>query len=112
MHDNWLIAIALCTTGLGITLLLFALIFYELPESDIAAARASADGTALRLRGEVSNIQQRGNLTIITIMQPATIDIILFENVTVEKDACIIVQGKRSSYNGNSQIAGTRISRC
>ena len=106
MHDNWLVAIALCVAGLGITVLMFTLMFYELPEDSIDAA----DGMPLRLRGNVTGVQERGNMTIITITQPTTIDVVLFEPVNAS--GCILVQGKKSTYRGDPQIAATKITRC
>jgi hypothetical protein len=113
MHDNWLIAVALSTSGVGMVGLLFAMVFLELPENSIPDAEASPDGAPLRLRGEVISTQQRGNITTISISQPQVIEVVLFDaNISLPKDTCVVVQGKRSSYNGKPQLTATRVRRC
>ena len=112
MHDNWIIATALCVSALGIIGMMFALVFLELPESALPDARAMADGTPLRVRGTVTSINTRTNITTITITQPTTLTIIIRDNVTINKNDCIIVQGKKTSYKNNAQLEAEKIESC
>lgn len=113
MHDNWLVALALLTSGIGIACMLFALMLMELPLSGIGEVRAAADGEPLQVRGIVAAVQQREGMAVITIEQETTLDVIIFGNASeVEEGACVIVRGKRSTHKGEAQIAGTRIARC
>jgi hypothetical protein len=91
--------------------MLFALIFMELPTSSILDAQAAADGTPVRMKGTVEQVQQRGNMTIITISQPSTIEITVFEEVNITSQ-CVVIQGKKGSYKGASQVTASRVERC
>jgi hypothetical protein len=112
MHDTWLIFIALCMAALGVILLLFALIFMEVPLADISTAGAATDGSMVRVRATVLGTRPLGNETIITISQPQTIDVIIDDKLNISKEDCIYVRGKKESYKGAAQIAATRVSRC
>lgn len=111
MHDNWLIAISMTVASLGIVCLLFALIFLEVPESSIRVVAQELDGTPVRVKGAVKNVQYRNNMTIISLEQPATIDITLFEVVNITSD-CVIAQGRKGSYKDTAQITATKIIKC
>ena len=112
MHDNWIVATALTTAALGMVGLLFVMIFLKLPESRIDDAHTVADGATLRLRGIARSVQHRANMTIIALEQPQIIEITRFAPIEIEEGSCIIVQGKKSSYNGESQLVATKITAC
>lgn len=114
MHDDWIVAIALATSGIGMALLLFALILLEPPEHGIEAASAMADGTPLRITGTIETVRSIGDRTIITVSQPATIDVIVqAANLTdLKTGGCVSVRGERGSYEGKPQIAATRVATC
>lgn len=114
MHDDWIVAGALCVSGLGIALLLFALILLEPPLTDIPGAGAMADGTPVRITGELVRSRTIGERTILTISQPATIDAIVERaNLTgLAPGDCVTVRGERSSYEGKPQVSVTRVVRC
>jgi DNA/RNA endonuclease YhcR with UshA esterase domain len=113
MHDNTLIAWALIVSALGITGLLFALIVLEVPVTTIPNATMAGDGTVVRVTGTVQQVQQRGSMTIATISQPATIDVILDSNTTaLSAGDCITVHGKKGSFNSQAQISASRITKC
>ncbi len=114
MHDDWIVAIALATSGIGMALLLFALILLEPPEHGIEAAATMADGTPLRITGTVEAVRSIGDRTIITVSQPATIDVLVqAANLTeLKTGGCVSVRGERGSYDGKPQIAATRVARC
>lgn len=120
MHDRWLVAISLAVAAAGITLLLCCLVFLDLPLSTINEAQTAADGAAISVRGEVRAIRTLGeDSTIITITQPSTMDIIApntvqnaSKNPTLSQGDCVIVRGKKTTYNGNAQLSASRIQRC
>jgi hypothetical protein len=114
MHDDWIVAIALCVSGIGIVLLLFALILLEPPQTDIPGAIASADGAPVRITGTLTGVRAIGERTILTITQPSTIDAVV-ESTNLTDLAigdCIAVRGERSSYEGRAQVSATRVVAC
>jgi len=114
MHDDWIVAIALCASGLGIAILLFALILMEPPAANIPEAIASADGAPLRVTGTLERVRAVGDRTILTVSQPVTIDVVVERaNLTgLEVGGCVAVRGDRSSYDGTPQLSATRVVAC
>jgi hypothetical protein len=110
MHDHWLVLLALCVAAAGMVGLLFVLTFLELPLTDIRTSEAMADGTPVRMQGEVVRVQQRGNISSLILRQPATIEVVIFGNVNAS--GCVIISGKRSSFKGQAQITASKIARC
>lgn len=108
MHDRWIVAIALATASLGVVGLLFALIFLEVPLTPIGE---SQEGTLIRVKGEVANVRQQGNLTFITITEQVSL-LVVSENVSVSKGDCLLVQGKKEVFRDQSQLRATKILRC
>lgn len=112
MQDRTLIAISLSVAALGMAVLLFAIIIYDLPLSTIPAALGSEEGTVLRLNATVRSVQHKGNITIIAIMQPATIDVTIFQDVNLTPGQCVIIQGRKSSFRNEPQLSATRVLLC
>lgn len=112
MHDRWIVAIALCTSAVGIAGLLGALLLMEAPEAGIADLAGHADGAPVRIRGEVRDVQQRGNITIVSVEQPAVVDVVVFDPLEGVPAGCVVVSGKKGSYGGEPQVVASRIMRC
>lgn len=113
MHDNWLIAIAMSIAGLGITMLLFALILIEPEQSTIDATALAQDNTPAHIKGTVQSIRLIGNKTLVTVSQPSKIDIIIEDTVlNITKNSCIDITGKKSSYNNKAQVIASKIKEC
>ncbi|MDD9952885.1 MAG: hypothetical protein OXR66_00950 [Candidatus Woesearchaeota archaeon] len=110
MQDTTLVAIALSVSALGIILLQYALIVVAPLETPIPAVASFADGTPVLLEGRLVDVQHRGNLTILKVEQPATIDVVFFEQLEVEAD-CVRIRGKKDTYNG-PQVIGSRVEHC
>ena len=112
MLDRWLIAIGLCVTAIGITGLLFSLMFMEPPTTSVSGATQAGDGTAIKTQGVVQSTRTANNRTTITIMAPASIDVTTESAITLAKDDCVIVSGKRATFAGKAQISASKIVRC
>ncbi|HIH24920.1 TPA: hypothetical protein HA251_07845 [Candidatus Woesearchaeota archaeon] len=112
MHDRWIIAISLCVSALGIAGLLFALIVMEPESYSLDEARALPDSAPIRVNGTVVAVRAIGNLTIITLTQPSTIDVSVDGELDVSHGDCIIVDGKKERYNGRVQVDTTRVELC
>lgn len=112
MHDHWLIAIALTVSALGIIALLILQQHMELEEHSIDEMRTLQPGTPVRMRASVSDIQSRGNITVLALEQPMTIEGILFAPVDIDTGSCVLVSGKTDAYNGKKQILISRIREC
>jgi aspartyl/asparaginyl-tRNA synthetase len=116
MHDNWLIAIAMSTAGVGITMLLFALIVLDPAEKEITQITSMQNNAPIKITGTISSSRTIGNKTLITISQPSTIDIIIediaLNTTSLKRSSCIQVNGKTSEYNGKRQIIASKVELC
>jgi hypothetical protein len=112
MHDNTLIAISLCVAALGVTGLLFAMIVMTPPSYTLSQAAALSDGAPLRVNGTIVSVRSIGNLTVLTLTQPSTIDVTLDGTLPVSAGDCLIVDGKKERYKGTIQITATKVGRC
>ena len=120
MHDNWLLLAAMTVSALGIAGLMFALIIMDVPLSTFADASAADDGVTVHVKGDVVRTQARTGFTVVTIEQPATLDIIIDGNVSGNTSGatpfsvgtCVDVRGKKATYRNQTQVSATRISTC
>jgi uncharacterized phage protein gp47/JayE len=112
MHDRTLVAVALAASGLGLAVLLVAYSTLSPEEIGIGDAQAAADGAGMRVRGTIAAVAQRGTVTIVTIEQPATIDVVVFDPVNVTPGTCVLIDGKKGTYERKAQVTAERITRC
>ena len=115
MQDRHLVAIALIVSAVGFAGLLFALVILDVPMSTIPDAQGADDGTMMRITASVERVQTRGGMTIITISQPTTIDVTAdgdLDTSSLAKGECVVIQGKKGSYNDRPQISASKIVKC
>jgi hypothetical protein len=112
MQDSSLIVAALCVAACGMGALLFVVIFYEMPLADATQVNEATEGAVLRTTGKALNVRSQGNMTMVTLRQESTIDIMVFESASVKKGDCITVQGRKTSFHHHPQITATRITQC
>ncbi|MBR9700728.1 hypothetical protein GOV11_02585 [Candidatus Woesearchaeota archaeon] len=110
MDDNWLVLVALCITGTGIAVLTAVLMLLPIPEVD--DLNNQADGTTVRIRGNLLSSEDRGSLTVLTISKPDIISAISFEKLPEIPEGCIIISGKKDTYNDEPQIIINKILSC
>jgi DNA/RNA endonuclease YhcR with UshA esterase domain len=63
----------------------------------------------IKLQGEVIRSTTVGNVTFITLEQPSTIDVIVFDNVTIYPGERVEIIGKSEEYNKEMEIIAHRI---
>ena len=67
------------------------------------------EDTITKLTGKVIDIQQTEKLTRIKLQHQCTSNIIIFENLSIQKDQTIQVKGKIDTYNGEKQLIAEKI---
>lgn len=112
MHDNWIIALSLCVSAVGIAGLLVALLVMAPESYSFDETRALPDSAPVRVNGTVVGVRAIGNRTIVTLTQAATLDIVVDGTIDVARGDCLIVDGKKERYNGRVQVGTTRVERC
>ncbi|MBI2138477.1 hypothetical protein HYU13_02730 [Candidatus Woesearchaeota archaeon] len=67
----------------------------------------------VKIVGHVQSIRKAGNNLVLTIEQPSSVDVFLFQNrpseVSFGKDDLVEVIGKVSEYDGKRQIIANRV---
>ncbi len=110
MKDSTLVQIALGTSFFGLGVLLAIFLFLEPASYSGAEVELLEDGSKVTIQGEITNLQQRGNLTIASIETSCEIDAVIFENFNTT--GCVRIRGEKSSYKGKAQINVERITSC
>jgi len=57
--------------------------------------RDSGNNEIIAIKGEVTRINQRQNVTYLTITQPTDIDVIVFQNITLYKGESVEIIAKK-----------------
>lgn len=112
MHDNWIIALSLCVSGTGIAGLLIALIVMTPESYSFDETRALPDSAPVRVNGTVVSVRAIGNMTVVTLTQPATLDVTIDGTLDVSRGDCVVVDGKKERYNGRVQVDAVRVEMC
>ena len=65
------------------------------------------DGSELRIEGQLSAIEHKGSLTILTILQP--LDVVIFEPLNATLGRYVDVEGEKGEFNGRPQVIAQSI---
>ncbi len=110
MNEKVLLVIAFLGSLAG----LFALFVFsenlDYNEKTIEKINAERIEDMLKLKGEVASINEVGNMTFISVMQPNYIDVIVFDkNITLLSNDRVEIIGKGEEYKGEMELIAHRI---
>lgn len=63
----------------------------------------------VKLEGKIIRVTTLENITFITLEQPSSIDVVVFDNVTLYQGEKVEIIGKGEEYNGKMEIIAHRI---
>jgi aspartyl/asparaginyl-tRNA synthetase len=63
----------------------------------------------VKIVGEVERVGNSGNVTFITIQQPETIDVVVFDKIELNEEDNVEIIGKSEEYNNKIEIIAHRI---
>lgn len=66
----------------------------------------------MKVQGTVVGTRALGDRQIVTVTAPADIDVITENATSLGKGTCVVIQGKKGSYNGAPQITASKITLC
>ncbi len=109
MKEDTLKRIALIFGVLGVILLY--LISSDLSVDEISIERITKDniGERVKIKGSVSNLYGTNTTTFIEISQPASLTVVIFDNISIEQGDYIEVIGEIEEYNEDIEIIGKRV---
>lgn len=109
MDEKILIVVAFIGSLAGI-LILFALSeTIEYSEKTIEKINAERIEDMIKLNGEVTKVNNIGNITFISVRQPSYIDVIVFDNISLFPGENVEIIGKSEEYNNKMEIIAHRI---
>jgi len=112
VQDTTLFGIALSVAGVGLIILFLALLSLEHASFSLAEIPHLSDGSKARVSGTITHVAHRGNVTVLTISHPSSIDAVIFTPVNATPGSCVMVSGTKSTYEGNPQLITKKIITC
>jgi len=111
MHSTTLIKVALTTSLIGIIGLFILLQTTTIPIHDISHIKMMDEGSVVRTEGVVKQIRNSTNVTFINIETIETMDIIIFDSLSLRlrPGDTVIVEGKSEEYQGETEIIADSI---
>jgi len=109
MHDKQFVKIALICSIIGVVLLYFISLNYEINELEINKINDNDIEKTSKITGEVVKVLNKDSLTIITIKKPETIKVVLFENISLNRTDTVEIIGKVEKYKGEYEIIADKI---
>jgi len=107
MKDETLLKISLCCTLLGILVILFIVENSEIPESNIGNITKDNLEQTVSVSGQITRITETPGLLILNLKDnTGEITAIIFkeDNLTLQKNEIITIEGKIIEYNGELEI--------
>lgn len=111
MKDKTLLMIAMIVSLVGLSILSIYAQRASPALSNISTVMECTlpEGTVVSLKGEVKSINVRGNISMMSISQQSSIDLVAFERLDINKGQIIRVEGKVEDYNGRREILVSKI---
>ena len=99
------------TSLVGIIGLFIMLQFTPIPVHDISHIKAIDEGSTIRMEGVVRQITNASNVTFIDIEAVETMDVIIFDSLSLRlrPGDTVIVEGKSEEYQGETEIIADSI---
>lgn len=113
MEDRHLLLGAVIAAGIGTAALLLLSFMLSPEKKDVGELDTLGVDAPVKIVGHVQSIRKAGNNLVLTIEQPSSVDVFLFQNrpseVSFGKDDLVEVIGKVSEYDGKRQIIANRV---
>ena len=109
MDEKTLLKIAIISALAGVFILYLISDNVVLNESSIGQIEGEEIDRDVKVKGIVDDVYNGEKLSIITITQPESMKVLLFENVSVVVGDYIEVIGEIEEYNGEREVIGERV---
>jgi DNA/RNA endonuclease YhcR with UshA esterase domain len=109
MNENalFLISFLLSLAGLFVLFLLSESLDYT--EETIQKITAERLADMVKIEGEITRVTNLANVTFLSVQQPCSLDVVIFENATFLPGEYIEVIGKGEEYEGKMEVIAHRI---
>ncbi|MCP3683973.1 MAG: hypothetical protein GY861_14930 [bacterium] len=111
MNERRLMILSLVCSITGILALFFISSNAELEESEISEIENKKLYEKVKIRGEITRIQEKNNILVIEIAETKPITVIFFKGIDHDfsKGDQVSVKGELREYNGKYEILGENI---
>ena len=109
MKEKILLKIALvCSLG-GILLLFFISDKLDINEKMISEIDEVEIGSEVKIQGVVSGVEKRGSMVIVDIAQLEKMNVIVFDNISLNQGDYVEINGRVEEYEGETQLIADKI---
>ena len=110
MNEKTLLLIAFFCSLAGLFALFLVVENLDYSEKTIEKINAERIEDMIKLKGDVVSVNEVGNITFISVMQPNYIDVIVFDNnITLFSGDRVEIIGKGEEYKGDMELIAHRI---
>ena len=109
MNPKLLLLISFLASMAGIIILYTLSSNIELNNIPIEKINQELINDNVKILGKVEMVTNLDDMTILTVTQPSTINVIVFNNVKIYKNEKVEIIGKKELYNNNMEIVADKI---
>jgi len=112
MQKKDLLKISLIVSLIGIAVLFVITQRIEINEKNIDKINKDNIGDYVKIKGKINKIDDLKNAVKINVVQPSTMDVIIFKNnqsIDFEEGDNVEVIGRVEEYNGKMEVIGEKV---
>lgn len=109
MDEKVLLRIAFIGSLIGLLALYFLSEGIDYSEKTIEKINDEKIQEMFKIKGEVNTVRNQGNVTFLSIKQPSVIDVVVFDNVSINEGNSVEIIGQGEEYNGKMEVIAHRI---
>jgi DNA/RNA endonuclease YhcR with UshA esterase domain len=109
MQDRTLIIISFLGSLAGLFALFLLSENIDYSEPSIEKIRNERILDMVKLEGEVMSVSALDNITFLSLVQPSSIEVIVFDPLNISKGERVEIIGKGEEYNGEMEVIAHRI---
>ena len=112
MQKKDLLKISLIVSLIGISVLFVITQRIEINEKNIDKINKDNIGDYVKIKGKINKIDDLKNAVKINVVQPSTMDVIIFKNnqsIDFEEGDNVEVIGRVEEYNGKMEVIGEKV---
>jgi DNA/RNA endonuclease YhcR with UshA esterase domain len=109
MNEKIILAMAFIGSMIGLIALFLFVENLDYGEKTIEKINAERIRDMVKIKGEVVSVNDIGNLTFISLMQPSYMDIVVFDHVDLFSGEKVEIIGSTEEYEGKMEVIAHRI---
>jgi DNA/RNA endonuclease YhcR with UshA esterase domain len=109
MNEKTLLKLALVAGVIGLLILFIIAELKDIPEKLLSEITKENLDSVVKITGTITRIASKEKVTFIELTKPETVQVILFDNVTLAKGDNVEIIGKITEYEGKMEVVAQRL---